>query len=77
MIELSKDQTPFRKDERQRILSSCPDVEIMTLGMRNGEVPVSEVCDCIGMVVHVASCLCVQNIWGSSAVEFSFCKVYI
>jgi len=42
VIELSKDQTPFRKDERQRILSNFPDVEIMTLGMRNGEVPVSE-----------------------------------
>ena len=40
VIELSKDQTPFRKDERQRILSNFPDVEIMTLGMRNGEVPV-------------------------------------
>ena len=42
VIELSKDQTPFRKDERQRILRNFPDVEIMTLGMRNGEVPVSD-----------------------------------
>uniref|UniRef100_A0A7S0WRT3 protein-serine/threonine phosphatase n=2 Tax=Pyramimonas obovata TaxID=1411642 RepID=A0A7S0WRT3_9CHLO len=42
VIELSKDQTPFRRDERERILSMFPDVEIMTLGMRNGEVPVSD-----------------------------------
>lgn len=42
VIELSKDQTPFRKDERQRILSQYQDVEIMSLGMRNGEVPVSD-----------------------------------
>jgi len=42
VIELTKDQTPFRKDERDRITSTFPDVEVMTLGMRNGEVPVSE-----------------------------------
>jgi hypothetical protein len=68
VIELSKDQTPFRKDERQRILSNFPDVEIMTLGMRNGEVPVrwNRLCPNHAMLVHSTAsvpttpCSCTQ-----------------
>ncbi|KAK3285260.1 hypothetical protein CYMTET_7123 [Cymbomonas tetramitiformis] len=42
IVELSKDQTPFREDERQRILKSHKNADIMTMGMKYGDVPVSE-----------------------------------
>mmetsp|Transcript_29397 Transcript_29397/g.56444 ORF Transcript_29397/g.56444 Transcript_29397/m.56444 type:complete len:390 (-) Transcript_29397:387-1556(-) len=39
---LSNDHKAFRKDERERILRNFPNTEVLTFGMKDGKVPISD-----------------------------------
>jgi len=41
-VELSSDHKAFRADERMRILRDHPNTEVLTFGMKDGRVPISD-----------------------------------